>query len=116
MPFQVLMGIVQSIVILQREKPTAIFSKGGYVSLPVAVTSWILGIPVYLHESDSIPGLTNKVVGRFASGIFCAFSEADSFFETSKILGHGSLLSNEILSLTNEVIPPNPRTQILVSC
>ena len=115
-PFRVLTGIVQSMMILHREKPTAIFSKGGYVSLPVAIGGWIMKIPVYLHESDSIPGLANKIVGRFASWIFCAFSEADSFFDTKKILGHGSLLSSEILSLTSEVIPPNPRTQILVSC
>ena len=54
-------------VILRREKPTAIFSKGGYVSLPVAIAGWIMKIPVYLHESDSIPGLANKIVGRFAS-------------------------------------------------
>jgi UDP-N-acetylglucosamine--N-acetylmuramyl-(pentapeptide) pyrophosphoryl-undecaprenol N-acetylglucosamine transferase len=104
-------------IILHREKPTAIFSKGGYVSLPVAIAGWILRIPIYLHESDSIPGLANKIVGRFASWIFCAFSEADSFFDTKKILGHGSLLSAEILSLTNEPQYHQIRgTQILVSC
>jgi UDP-N-acetylglucosamine--N-acetylmuramyl-(pentapeptide) pyrophosphoryl-undecaprenol N-acetylglucosamine transferase len=115
-PFQVLTGIVQSMMILHREKPTAVFSKGGYVSLPVAIAGWIVRIPIYLHESDSIPGLANKIVGRFASWIFCAFSEADSFFDTKKILGHGSLLSREILSLASEKMPSNPRTQILVSC
>ena len=115
-PFHVLIGIVQSAIILHREKPTAIFSLFFYATLPVAIAGWILRIPIYLHESDSIPGLANKIVGRFASWIFCAFSEADSFFYTKKILGHGSLLSAEILSLTNETIPSNPRTQILVSC
>ena len=115
-PFQVLTGIIQSVTILRREKPTAIFSKGGYISLPVAIAGWIMKIPVYLHESDSIPGLANKIVGRFASWIFCAFSEADSFFAVKKIRGHGALLSSEILSLTSEKIPLNPRTQILVSC
>ncbi len=116
MPFQVLTGIIQSMMILRREKPSSVFSKGGYVSLPVAIAAWIFRIPVYLHESDSIPGLANKIVGRFASWIFCAFSEADNFFETKKILWHGSLLSVEILSLAHESISPNPRTQILVSC
>jgi len=85
-PFQVLIGIAQSVGTLYKEKPTAIFSKGGYVSLPVAIAGWILRIPVYLHESDSIPGLANKIVGHFATGIFCAFSEADSFFDIEKIL------------------------------
>jgi UDP-N-acetylglucosamine--N-acetylmuramyl-(pentapeptide) pyrophosphoryl-undecaprenol N-acetylglucosamine transferase len=115
-PFQVLTGIVQSMMILHREKPTAIFSKGGYVSLPVAIAGWIMKIPIYLHESDSIPGLANKIVGRFASWIFCAFSEADSFFDSKKILWHGSLLSSEILWVASEAMIQNPRTQILVSC
>jgi len=115
-PLQVLTGILQSMVILHQEKPSAIFSKGGYVSLPVALAGWVMKIPIYLHESDSIPGLANKLVGRFSSWIFCAFSEADRFFDTKKILGHGSLFSAEILSQTSEVTPPNPRTQILVSC
>lgn len=115
MPFQVFIGIIQSLAIIMREEPTAIFSKGGYVSLPVAIAWWILRIPVYLHESDSIPGMANKIVGRFASWIFCAFPEADKFFDTKKILGHGSLLSAEISAIAHET-DRNPRTQVLVSC
>ncbi len=107
-------------MILRREKPTAIFSKGGYVSLPVAIAGWIMKIPVYLHESDSVPGLANKIVGRFASWIFCAFSEADSFFDTKKILGHGSLLSREIQDIISRDGSSGQargwRTQVLVSC
>jgi len=120
LPFQLLTGITQSILILQKEKPIAIFSKGGYVSLPVAIAGWFMKIPIYLHESDSIPGLANKIVGRFASWIFCAFSEADSFFDVKKIRGHGTLLSQEILELrksSDGFIPSHEwRTQVLVSC
>ncbi len=115
-PFQVLIGIMQSARIILHEKPKAIFSKGGYVSLPVAIAGWILRIPVYLHESDSIPWLANRIVGRFASWIFCAFSEAGSFFQEKKILWQGSLLSLEIASIADEIISPNGRTQVLVSC
>lgn len=115
-PFQVWIGILQSVKILYRERPDAIFSKGGYVSLPVAFAGWIMRIPVYLHESDSIPGLANKIVGRFASWIFCAFSEADRFFDTKKILGHGPLLSGEIASIANQEMHSEGRTQVLVSC
>lgn len=116
LPFQIFTGIVQSVAIIMREEPTAIFSKGGYVSLPVAIAGWILRIPIYLHESDSIPGVANKIVGRFASWIFCAFPEADKFFEQKKILWHGSLLSAEIRVMAQEVVTPNTRTQILISC
>ncbi|MBP6920978.1 glycosyltransferase [Candidatus Gracilibacteria bacterium] len=115
-PFQVLIGIFQSVLILIHEKPKAIFSKGGYVSLPIAIAGWILRIPVYLHESDSISGLANRIVGRFATGIFCAFDEVDNYFKKSKILGHGSLLSQETAEIANGDISLNARTQTLVSC
>jgi UDP-N-acetylglucosamine--N-acetylmuramyl-(pentapeptide) pyrophosphoryl-undecaprenol N-acetylglucosamine transferase len=138
LPFQVFTGILQSILILHREKPTSIFSKWGYVSLPVAFAGWILRVPIYLHESDSIPGLANRIVGRFATWIFCSFHEADSFFQKEKILGHGTLLSQELIQMKDEVKdldstsrlhnPPvdnhsdlsgmteTKKTQILVSC
>lgn len=116
-PFQMFIGIVQSIVILFHEKPTAIFSKGGYVSLPVAIAGWAMRIPIYFHESDSVPGLANKIVGKFATGIFTAFPEADTFFENKKILGHGPMLSSEIQAMVSQKNEINEwRTQMLISC
>ncbi len=84
-PFQILMGTIQSVVIILDEKPSAIFSKGGYVSLPIAIAGWLLRVPVYLHESDSVPGLANRLVACFATGIFLTFPEASSYFEAEKI-------------------------------
>jgi len=94
----------------------AIFSKGGYVSLPVAIAGWILRIPVYLHESDSVPGLANRLVARFATGIWSSFIEADKFFAPEKILGHGSLLSEDIIKIMKTAPEIQPKTQLLVSC
>lgn len=116
LPFQVLIGIVQSLGIILREKPTAIFSKGGYVSLPVAIAGYIAGIPIYFHESDSVPGLANRIVAKFATGIFTSFSEADSFFEEKKILGHGHLFPPEISEILSEKIELQEKTKLLVSC
>lgn len=115
-PFQITIGILQSIIIILDEKPIAIFSKGGYVSLPVAIAGWILRVPVYLHESDSVPGLANRVVARFARGIFCTFREAATFFESKKICGYGPLLSEAIAIITQQTPPVLPRTQLLVNC
>ena len=103
-------------MIIFDEKPTAIFSKGGYVSLPVAIAGWILRIPVYLHESDSVPGLANRLVARFATGIFLAFPEAKSYFVSEKIMGHGMLLSSDIASIPSEPVANNPKSQLLVNC
>ena len=116
LPFQILTGIIQSLMILHREKPAAIFSKGGYVSLPVAIAGWIVRIPIYLHESDSVPGLANRIVAKFSTGIFSAFLEADSFFKGQNILGHGVLFSQDLAMIANESLLVNPKTQLLVSC
>jgi len=116
LPFQVLSGIIQSIIILIDEKPLGIFSKGGYVSLPVAVAGWLLQTPIYLHESDSVPGLANRIVARFATGILCSFAEAEKFFAPEKIMGHGTLLPLGINEILTEPTKENPKTQLLVNC
>jgi UDP-N-acetylglucosamine--N-acetylmuramyl-(pentapeptide) pyrophosphoryl-undecaprenol N-acetylglucosamine transferase len=66
LPFQIMIGLIQSLWILNNASPKAVFSKGGYVSIPVALAAWILRIPVYMHESDSVAGLANRVVAHFA--------------------------------------------------
>jgi UDP-N-acetylglucosamine--N-acetylmuramyl-(pentapeptide) pyrophosphoryl-undecaprenol N-acetylglucosamine transferase len=115
LPFQVIVGILQSLWILNNNSPKSVFSKGWYVSIPVAITAWILHIPVYMHESDSVAWLANRVVAYFAKWIFCSFIEVQNL-PKQKILGYGTLLSEEIIALANETVKPNPRTQILVSC
>jgi len=115
-PFQILIGIYQSLILIFNEKPTAIFSKGGYVSLPVAIAGWLLRVPIYLHESDSIPGLANRIVAKFSCGIFCSFEAAREFFPTEKILGYGTLLSPEITKITQISPEVHTNTQLLISC
>jgi UDP-N-acetylglucosamine--N-acetylmuramyl-(pentapeptide) pyrophosphoryl-undecaprenol N-acetylglucosamine transferase len=66
LPFQVVIGVLQSLRIIFIEDPVGVFSKGGYVSIPVAFASWILRTPVYMHESDSRAGLANRIVTHFA--------------------------------------------------
>ncbi len=74
----VLVGIVQSFFLLLQERPQLIFTKGGYVSVPVAVAGYLLRIPVLTHESDLSPGLANKIIARFSRKIFCAFPDTVS--------------------------------------
>lgn len=67
--FVVFFGIIQSIVLLARLKPQVVFAKGGYVCLPVGIAAHVLRIPLVIHDSDTKAGLTNKVLGRWASRI-----------------------------------------------
>jgi len=71
--FKMLAGIVQAFLFLRIIKPRLIFSKGGYGSLPVVLAGSFLDVPIFLHESDSIPGWANKFCARFAKKIFLAF-------------------------------------------
>lgn len=63
--FRVLAGVVASVCWLGRLRPDAVFSKGGFVSLPVVFAAWLWRVPVVAHESDSSPGLANRLAYPF---------------------------------------------------
>ncbi len=67
--FKVIFGFIQSLVRLIIWRPNVIFLKGGYVCLPVGLAARLLGIKVTIHDSDAHPGLTNRIISRFASAI-----------------------------------------------
>lgn len=67
--FKIIAGCVQSFVKLILWRPDVIFCKGGFVCLPVGLAAHLLKIPLVIHDSDTVPGLTNRVLSRFASTI-----------------------------------------------
>ncbi|WP_019533074.1 undecaprenyldiphospho-muramoylpentapeptide beta-N-acetylglucosaminyltransferase [Paenibacillus ginsengihumi] len=74
-PFNVLKGTLQAYRLLRRLRPHIVFSKGGFVSVPVIVASRLCGIPVIAHESDFTPGLANKISMPFVSRLCVTFPE-----------------------------------------
>ncbi len=74
-PFRIIAGFFQSIGYLKKIKPDLIFSKGGFVSVPVVMAGWFLKIPVIIHESDMTPGLANKLSQPFAKKFLLTFEE-----------------------------------------
>lgn len=74
--FRTVAGVIQSLLIIKKFRPEVIFSKGGYVSLPVAVAGGILGVPVVIHESDVEPGLGTKISAKFARVICFSYEES----------------------------------------
>lgn len=96
-PFKLVKSIHQAKIILKKIKPDVIFSKGGYVSLPVVIGGFLLKIPVISHESDLTLGLANKICLKF-SKTMCT-----SFEKTAKSIGKkgyftGSPLRKELLN------------------
>lgn len=67
--FKVAVGFVQSLVLLLQVKPDVVFAKGGYVSLPLGLAARLLGYPLVIHDSDTRPGLTNRILSRYATQI-----------------------------------------------
>lgn len=97
--FKLPIGILQAFYYVFVVSPDVIFSKGGYGSLPVVFTGWILQVPIFLHESDVSPGLANKIASKFALEIFISFSiKQTEYFPAKKMLSVGSPIRKEILS------------------
>lgn len=72
-PILFIASFFQSLGVIARDKPSLVFSKGGYVSVPVCVAAMLRGVPVVLHVSDSVPSLSDRFVGRFARRICTSF-------------------------------------------
>ncbi len=94
--FKVPLGIFQSFFILLSIKPDIIFSKGGHGALPVTLTAKILRIPVFLHESDIVPGLANRMASKQAKKIFISFPRTE-YFEIADTTLTGNPIRREIL-------------------
>ncbi len=87
--FRFLAGIVAAFFILRRKKPDIVFSKGGYVSVPVALAAWMLRIPVLTHESDLSPGMANRIIAKVAQCVVIAFSETVHLLKAKRIVCAG---------------------------
>lgn len=71
--FKFLKGISDAKKIIKTTHPDLVFSKGGYVSLPVCIAAYRQKIPIILHESDSVMGLSNRLIARIAKRILMSF-------------------------------------------
>lgn len=75
-PFRVIHGAFEANGLMGRLKPNVLFSKGGFVSVPVVYGAWLHRVPSVLHESDITPGLANKITIPLAKTICTTFPEA----------------------------------------
>lgn len=73
--FKIIGGFFTSLIIMVKEKPAVLFSKGGFVSVPPCLAAKILKIPVYTHECDFTLGLANKINLKSASKMFVSYEE-----------------------------------------
>lgn len=70
---------------------------GGYASLPLGLASLLKGLPLFIHEQNSVPSQTNRLLGRFAKRVFITFEHTRSFFPTEKVLKVGLPIRKRLL-------------------
>jgi UDP-N-acetylglucosamine--N-acetylmuramyl-(pentapeptide) pyrophosphoryl-undecaprenol N-acetylglucosamine transferase len=97
-PVRILLGIVQSFLLCRRLSPDILFSKGGFISVPVVIGAWLNRIAVITHESDITPGLANRLCFPFAERVCVTFPETVSILESAKVMLTGTPVRAAILS------------------
>ncbi len=97
------LGFFQSFFYIFFLFPDLIFSKGGYGAFPTSVAGWMMRTPIILHESDIVPGLTNRLIGRIAIEIFASFPvEETQHFPLKKMISAGNPIREKILGGSRE--------------
>ena len=95
-PFRVIKGYRQALQLLKEIKPDIVFSKGGFVSVPVVRAAAALKIPCIIHESDMTPGLANKLCIPVATKVCCNFPETLNTLPSAKAVLTGSPIRQEL--------------------
>ncbi|MCL4375063.1 UDP-N-acetylglucosamine--N-acetylmuramyl-(pentapeptide) pyrophosphoryl-undecaprenol N-acetylglucosamine transferase [Patescibacteria group bacterium] len=109
------LGFFHALYLALRIRPRFVLSFGGYVALPVAVSAWLMGIPVYTHEQTMKPGLTNRLIGQFAQRVFLAFPQAQPYFSQPKILVTGNPVRRSIFIHNKTMFGTDQRPTIYVT-
>ena len=97
-PFRVIKGFSEANQLMKHLKPDVVFSKGGFVSVPVVMAAARQKIPAIIHESDMTPGLANKLAIPFATKVCCNFPETLEYLPAGKAVHTGSPIRKELLS------------------
>jgi UDP-N-acetylglucosamine--N-acetylmuramyl-(pentapeptide) pyrophosphoryl-undecaprenol N-acetylglucosamine transferase len=97
-PFKVLKGYMEAASLMKKLKPDVVFSKGGFVSVPVVLAAKRKGIPAIIHESDMTPGLANKICLSSAKKICANFPETIKYLPEGKAVLTGTPIRQELFS------------------
>lgn len=95
-PFRVVKGLFDAKKLMKQLKPDVVFSKGGFVSVPVVMAAKKCGIPAIIHESDMTPGLANKLAIPSAYKVCCNFPETVQYLPEGKAVLTGSPIRKEL--------------------
>lgn len=97
-PFKVVKGILQAAILMKKQKPNIVFSKGGFVAVPVVIAAHLSKIPVIAHESDITPGLANKLSAPYCDKVCVTFPESLKNIKGNKAVLTGTPIRQELLN------------------
>ncbi|MCJ8011628.1 undecaprenyldiphospho-muramoylpentapeptide beta-N-acetylglucosaminyltransferase [Paenibacillus sp. KQZ6P-2] len=95
-PFKIAKGVYQAYRLIRKQKPQVLFSKGGFVSVPVVIGAWLNKVPVIIHESDITPGLANRISIPMASAVCTTFPETAEQISKDKTHYVGAVIRQEL--------------------
>lgn len=101
-PFKVMKGFFEAKKLMKQLKPDVVFSKGGFVTVPVVIAAGRKKIPTFIHESDMTPGLANKLAIPSATKVCCNFPETVSQLPADKAVLTGTPIRQELLTGSRE--------------
>jgi len=95
--FKIPIGFFQSLWHIFWFMPDVVFAKGGYASMPGAFVSKLFFIPLFIHESDSVPGLANRILDKMAKTVFISFKSSEKYFKAGKTVLTGNPVRKELM-------------------
>src|SRR4030042_6643175 len=108
-------GIVQSVNIIRRFSPDFVLGVGGYSAGPVCLAAWLMKIPRAIHEQNSYPGLTNRLLCRIMNMVFLSFEESRAYFPKGGAFLTGNPIRKGFLAEDTAGGKDNKRFTILVT-
>ena len=106
-----LLALGSSVALLLSQRPRFVFGTGGYAAAPLMIAAILLRVPVALHESNRVPGLTNRLLGRFADLRFVAFPES-----ARQLGGEVIWVGTPVRAEFHAIAPPQPAERLRLLC
>jgi UDP-N-acetylglucosamine--N-acetylmuramyl-(pentapeptide) pyrophosphoryl-undecaprenol N-acetylglucosamine transferase len=88
--YQIPQSMLQSRRILKQFRPQIVIGVGGYASGPAVLAAYFMGIPTAIAEQNAVPGITNRILGKFADKVFVTYAQTAASFSRSKVLLSGN--------------------------
>ena len=99
-------SLIQARIIINLFKPNLVIGVGGYASVPVLLMAKMAGVPYLIHEQNAIPGLSNKLLGRWAKTICLSFTDSGNSFNQNRVLLTGNPLRQGLETVVEKIPAP----------